>query len=147
MKKISLFIMSLLLSVVVTKADSKTITQDTSQLPSICREFVSTHFSGINIAHIAIEKNLLGIKGYDVILTNGVDIEFNKSGEWKEVDGNRTSIPAGIIPPNISNYIKTNYAGNEIVKIEKEWREYEVKLANGLELTFDIKGNLIDIDN
>lgn len=147
MKKISLLIISLLLSIGIIKADSETITQDVSQLPKVSREFVSTHFGEISIAHIVIEKNLLGIKGYDVILTNGIDIEFNKSGEWKEVDGNRSTIPTGIIPQAISNYIKMNYAGKEIIKIEKDWRDYEVKLSNGLELTFDNKGNLIDIDD
>jgi len=147
MKKISLFIMALVLSIATIQADNETITQDASQLPAISREFVTTHFKGVNIAHIVIEKNLLGIKGYDVILTNGVDVEFNKSGEWKEVDGNHTIIPVAIIPANIANYIKVNYAGSEVVKIEKDWREYEIKLNNGLELTFDTKGNLTDIDN
>ena len=34
-----------------------------------------------------------------------------------------------------------------VVKIEKEIRDYEIKLDNGLEMTFDLKGNLIDIDD
>ncbi|MEO3257957.1 PepSY-like domain-containing protein, partial [Parabacteroides distasonis] len=33
------------------------------------------------------------------------------------------------------------------LKIEKEIRDYEIKLDNGLEMTFDLKGNLIDIDD
>lgn len=146
MRKIGLFMMSLLL-VSTIKADNETITQDASQLPGVSREFITTHFKGVNIAHIIIEKNLLGIKGYDVILTNGIDIEFNKSGEWEEVDGNKNSIPCAIIPQTIANYLKTNFPGNDIVKIEQDWNDFEIKLKSGLELTFDKRGKLIDIDD
>lgn len=42
---------------------------------------------------------------------------------------------------------RKNYSSNKVVKIEKEIRDYEIKLDNGLEMTFDLKGNLIDIDD
>ncbi|MSL47245.1 hypothetical protein GKE57_29435, partial [Escherichia coli] len=47
----------------------------------------------------------------------------------------------------IQDLIKKNYSSNKVVKIEKEIRDYEIKLDNGLEMTFDLKGNLIDIDD
>ena len=56
-------------------------------------------------------------------------------------------IPPAIIPEVIQDLNKKNYSSNKVVKIEKEIRDYEIKLDNGLEITFDLKGNLIDIDD
>ncbi len=147
MKKIALIIAGIFISLSTMFADNDRYTKDVNQLPAISRQFISTYFNDANISHIVIEKNFFGVKGYEVLLTNGIDIEFNRSGEWKEVDGNHTIIPETIIPLNIASYVKTNFQGNDIITIEKETRECSVKLSNGLELTFNRKGNLIDIDD
>ncbi len=42
--------------------------------------------------------------------------------------------------------MKTHHPDASVVKIEKERREYEAKLSDRVELTFDSKFNLIDID-
>ncbi|MDE6858048.1 MAG: PepSY-like domain-containing protein, partial [Alistipes sp.] len=67
-------------------------------------------------------------------------------GEWKEVDCKFTEVPAGIVPAPIAEYVVNNYPNTEVVKIEKDSREYEVKLSNRMELTFDRRFNLTDID-
>ena len=116
-------------------AGNDKITSDTNVLPVSSRQFISDHFKDIPVSHIQIEKNLIRISSYDVILTDGTNVEFNHKGEWKE------------IPEVIQDLIKKNYSSNKVVKIEKEIRDYEIKLDNGLEMTFDLKGNLIDIDD
>ena len=90
---------------------------------------------------------LIRISSYDVILTDGTNVEFNHKGEWKEIKLHGLPIPQAIIPEVIQDLIKKNYSSNKVVKIEKEIRDYEIKLDNGLEMTFDLKGNLIDIDD
>lgn len=55
-------------------------------------------------------------------------------------------MPAAVIPAAIASYVKENYPGATIRKIEKERREYEVRLSNRVELTFDLKLRLVDID-
>ena len=52
-----------------------------------------------------------------------------------------------LIPPSIKNYLEKNNSGIEIISIEHEKHHYEVKLNNKLELKFDEKFNIIDIDN
>ena len=91
--------------------------------------------------------SLIIIICYDVILTDGTNVEFNHKGEWKEIKRHGLPIPQAIIPEVIQDLIKKNYSSNKVVKIEKEIRDYEIKLDNGLEMTFDLKGNLIDIDD
>lgn len=130
----------------VLLADNDKITYDTAVLPPESRLFISGYYPETTVAHIKIEKNLWGIKGYDVILTNGVNIEFNRSGNWKEVEGHLVSIPKALIPTDIFNYVRKNFADQVIVSIEKERRTCHIKLNNGLELSFDPNGNLKEID-
>ncbi len=146
MKKFGLILVSLLLSTMAIFADNEKITRDKSVLPSVCRDFLSSNFSQTDISHIKIESNLLGTKGYDVILTNGVNVEFDKSGEWKEIEARHASIPMEVLPDKIAAYIKTHFAGNTIISIDKDTREYEIKLNNDLELKFDRKGNFKKFD-
>lgn len=146
MKKFGLILVSLLLSTMAIFADNEKITRDKSVLPSVCRDFLSSNFSQTDISHIKIESNLLGTKGYDVILTNGVNVEFDKSGEWKEIEARHASIPMEVLPDKIAAYIKTHFAGNTIISIDKDTREYEIKLNNDLKLKFDRKGNFKKFD-
>ena len=65
--------------------------------------------------------------------------------------GKRSTVNAAldcVLPNAINQYVKTNYAGQKVLKIEKEDRGgYEIKLSGGLELGFDKRFQLIDIDN
>ena len=46
-----------------------------------------------------------------------------------------------------AQYVSGHYPDASIVQIDRDKHDYEVKLSNGLELTFDLKFNLIDIDD
>lgn len=124
----------------------KIYTTDIKELPVNSRQFISAHFSQVKIAHISIEKNWLGVKEYDVILTDGTEVEFFKTGEWKEVSRKGNAVPDAIILPEIMNYVKINYAGQYIVAIEKDDRRFEVKLNSGIELKFSAQGRFVKID-
>ena len=47
----------------------------------------------------------------------------------------------------IVNYVNTNFQGVSIYAIDRGYRDVEVSLTNGLELTFDLNYNLIDMDD
>ena len=147
MKRINYLLIVLSLLSVMACAGNDKITSDTHVLPVSSRQFISDHFKDIPVSHIHIEKNLIRISSYDVILADGTNVEFNHKGEWKEIKRHGLPIPQAIIPEVIQDLIKKNYSSNKVVKIEKEIRDYEIKLDNGLEMTFDLKGNLIDIDD
>lgn len=70
-----------------------------------------------------------------------------RNGNWTEVDCKMSAVPDAIVPEPIRQYVGTTYPDATIKKIDKEPREYEVKLSNRIELTFDTAFNLKDIDN
>ena len=102
--------------------------------------------AGSNIAMAKVESDFLQ-KSYDVIFTDGNKVEFDKKGNWTEVNCKFSVVPQGIIPSPIQKYTATNYPDAKVLKIERDKTDYEVKLSNGWELKFDSKFNLIDIDN
>ena len=77
----------------------------------------------------------------------GDKVEFDKAGEWTEVRCRQTGVPAQIVPAQIAEYVKTNYPDAVILQIERDSREWEVKLSNRWEITFDKQMRVIDIDD
>lgn len=144
MKRIILSLVALVMGVgTVFAANDKPITVD--RLPATAKQFISAYFSETNVSYAKMETELFD-KNYEVVFTNGNKVEFDKKGEWKDVDCKFTQVPDGIIPQQIKNYIAANYGETKIVEIDRNSRKYEIKLSNGLELTFDSKFNLTEID-
>lgn len=145
MKKILLLLLCLFsLQTVVRADDDRPIA--VTQLPASAQQFIKKHFAGNQVAFAKMEKDWFS-KSYDVTFTNGNKLEFDEKGEWTEVDCKYTSVPVAIVPKAIADYVAQNYKDVRILKIDRDTRDYEVKLSNRLELKFDLQFNLIDIDD
>lgn len=145
MKKILLLLVCLFsLQTVVRADDDRPIA--VTQLPASAQQFIKKHFAGNQVAFAKMEKDWFS-KSYDVTFTNGNKLEFDEKGEWTEVDCKYTSVPAAIVPKAIADHVAQNYKDVRILKIDRDTRDYEVKLSNRLELKFDLQFNLIDIDD
>jgi len=114
-------------------------------LPANAQTFLKTHFGSKKPSYILEDKEILSTE-YKVQFDNQLEIEFDKKGNWKEVDGKNAKIPKSIIPKKIASYIKTNFPKEKVTKIELGSSGYETKLSNGLELKFNLKGDFIKID-
>lgn len=114
-------------------------------LPAKVQTLLSQHFNDQKVMLATIESGVVS-RSYDVVLQNGTKLEFDKKGNLTEVDCKQDIVPAQLIPQAIRNYLKDNYAGQSVKKIEMNKNEYEVELANGLDLTFNKHFQLIDID-
>ena len=84
---------------------------------------------------------------YTIHYQRGEKIEFNKQGEWKEVNCRVSAVPTGLIPEQIKTHIKTTFPGTTIINIDRGRRGYEVKLNNGLEIEYNSTFQVIDIDD
>ncbi|MDO4692439.1 MAG: PepSY-like domain-containing protein [Porphyromonadaceae bacterium] len=115
-------------------------------LPKKAQVFVKQYFGNQSISLVKQETEILS-KTYDVIFASGDKIEFDGSGQWKEIDC-RTELPEGVVPAAINDYLIRNHPNLPARKIERQFRgRFEVKLANGLELTLTSSGRVVGVDD
>lgn len=115
-----------------------------SQLPAMAQQVIKKNFASKKIA-VVVQDGMIN-KSYDVMFTNGDKVEFNRNGEWTEIDCRRTTVPTALIPSAIKTYVTQNYPDAKVLKIEKDGSECEVKLSTGMEITFNKNFQAIDID-
>ena len=116
-----------------------------NELPAKAQTLLSKHFKGQKVMLATIESGVVS-RSYDVVLRNGTKLEFDKKGNLTEIDCKQGIVPSQLITQPIKNYLKANYRGEAVRKIELNKKEYEVELANGIDLTFNKHFQLIDID-
>ena len=78
-----------------------------TQLPQKAQQFIKTHFSKEKVAFAKLERDFLETT-YEVVFTNSTKLEFQKDGNWKEVDCKYSTVPTGIVPAQIAQYVTQN---------------------------------------
>lgn len=116
------------------------------ELPASSQQFIKAHFAGVEVSYAKVDEELFD-KDYKVVFVNGSKIEFAKDGQWKEVDCKYGEVPAAVVPQQIRDYVTNHFAGRKVVGIDRDRRDYEVKLDNDVDLKFDLKFRLIEIDD
>ena len=81
------------------------------------------------------------------MFNNGEKVEFDRKGNWTEINCKLSSVPTALVPAKITQYVKSPYPGAKILEIEKDDSQYEVKLSNMLEVTFNRNFQVVDIDD
>ena len=114
---------------------------DFSQLPQTAQATVKKHFASSEILYST--QDGIVFKTYDVMFANGDKIEFDSKGNWKDVE-TMSGVPTAFVPVQIQNFVKKSYPGT---KIDRDARDYEIELSNGLDLKFNKSGRLIEIDD
>lgn len=126
--------------------DEKVIAAD--KLPQTAKDFIEAHFADATISRVV--KDTEGNTEYDVKLNNGFELEFNKSGDWRDVDGNGGELPASFLaelPESILTYAETNHGTQAFIKVELNKSRYEVELTGGLEIIFTTEGEFVRYDD
>lgn len=119
---------------------------EVSQLPQTAQQVLKKDFSKMKVALAKMESGIFDTS-YDIIFTNGDKVEFDRNGNWTELKCKYSQVPVRLIPAAINSYVKKNYSSAKVLEIERDRNEYDVKLSNGIELTFNKKFQVIDIDN
>lgn len=142
-KALTVIICIFVANVGVMASNDKPIT--VSQLPQAAQHVLKTEFNGRKVALSKMESGLIS-KSYDVIFTNGDKIEFDRNGNWTDIECKKSGVPANLVPSQIRQYVKKNYSSQRIVEIEKKRGSYEVKLSKGVELTFNKNFKVTHVD-
>ena len=84
MKKLMTLAICLFAFIGITRADDdKPVTVD--QLPQKAQTFIKQYFADKQVSLAKQERDFFD-KSYEVMFVNGEKVEFDKNGEWKDVD-------------------------------------------------------------
>lgn len=86
-----------------------------------------------------------GKKEYKITFLNHTQVEFTGKGIVKEVECLSGKVPDNCVPVSILSFVSTKFPDAQIVKYEWDIsdKEYEVRLSNRTELTFNKSFGLI----
>lgn len=141
MKKYLFLMVALLTMSFNAKADhNQVITYN--QLPEAAQTLLKQYFAGKVPLIVTMDWD-----DYNIVYESGEKVEFDKQGNWKEIDCKVSRVPSELIPEQIKSHIKATFPGTTILKLDRNRRGYEVKLNNGLEVEYNRDFQVIDIDD
>ena len=146
MKKLFFIAFALVFAFSTVKADERDRIITKEQLPAAAQQLIAKYFGELKISLVKEDRELVA-SNYEVVFADGTKLEFTRDGKWKEIDCRKNSVPAELVPQKINDFVANRYPEAKILQIDRDRNDYEVKLSNGLELTFDKKFNLVDIDD
>ena len=113
-----------------------------NQMPEAAQAFLKQHFTNKVPLVVTVDWD-----DYTIRYESGEKVEFDKNGNWKEIDCRSSIVPTELIPEEIKTNIASTFPGAMILKIDRNRRGYEVKLNNGLEVEYSPTFQVIDIDD
>ncbi|MGO1595368.1 MAG: PepSY-like domain-containing protein [Sphingobacterium sp.] len=112
-------------------------------LPQTAKQFIETHFADLTIRQVENKKSAITDGTvFEVTLSNQTELDFDKDGEWRELNAeDGETIPMAVLPNAIRDYLNAQYAGIELQSVDKELEGYALELTNDRDLLFDLDGN------
>ena len=141
--------LSFLLAIAITAIScSKDNDGNEIVLPGKDNKFITAKFKTAKVVKVSKVNDNLTKKEFEVILDNGIKIEFDKDGNWVEIEAveDDQAIPSEFVPEKILAYLAINYPGLGVNSIEIEDDGYEIELTDGTDLDFDLQGNFVKVD-
>ena len=115
------------------------------ELPQNAQVFIKNYFPDIEVSFAKTDNEIFD-RNYEVFFVNGCKVEFDRKGNWIDVDCKFMEVPAEIIPSKIRDFLAKHHKNNKVIKISKE-DDYEVEIDTGIELKFDLKYNFRGYDD
>ena len=131
-------------SISTLKADDKPVTFN--QLPKAAQTFINVNYPNEKMSFATVDDDFFK-PDYHVALVNGVMIQFENDGRLEKIEVRNGDIPDGIVPIQILEAVKGYYPDARIIGYEVGKRSYEVKLSNRLELKFNTRFEVIELDD
>ncbi len=117
-----------------------------NELPEAAQSLIKSHFNSSKPTLVQRDKDGLKVN-YDVVMDNGIKLEFDNKGNWTEIDCKPKAVPSALVPTAIQNYISKHFNGTKVVQIERTGKGYEVDLSNGIDIEFNKKMKAVKIDD
>lgn len=110
-------------------------------LPAAITQYVAANYPGATIVWAEWDDD-----EFEVYLDNGVELYFDRNGNFKGADRDDVPVDPAALPTAIQDYIAQNHPGATVLRAERDNRKYEIYLSNGFELYFDLNGNFIGFE-
>lgn len=115
-------------------------------LPNAAKDFININFAESNPVNILKDAETFEIE-YEVRFDDGLKIEFDKNGEWKEIKNEINCLTFGFLPKNIESYLENNHNGFCVKEINREFAGYKIELTNDIEIIFNKNGKFKRYDD
>lgn len=120
---------------------------DASVLPKAAQTTIANNFKA-KVSLVKIDKDWGRVSEYEVILTDGSEISFDKDGNWENVEVNNSrSVPSAFVPAQVRKVVAGQQPGQRIVGVDRDRRGYDIELSNGIEMKFDKAGKFLGYDD
>ncbi len=113
-----------------------------NQLPATAQAMLKQHFAGKIPLVVTMDWD-----DYTIMYETGEKVEFDKQGNWKELDCRASMVPQELIPEQIKAHVRATFPGTTILKLDRNRRGYEIKLNNGLDIEYNRNFQVVEIDD
>ena len=143
MKHFLLLIAATLTFSAASAQDSKVTFND---LPADAINFVRQHFLVDQIASVWKDTDY-NDEEYTVIFRDGLEIEFNGNGDWKELKARHGKVPDHVVPEKILAHVSATFPFESIKEVSRNLtkKRYKAELTDDQELKFDENFNFIGV--
>jgi len=143
MKRFLLLIAATLTFSAASAQDSKVTFND---LPADAINFVRQHFLIDHIASVWKDTDY-NDEEYTVIFRDGLEIEFNGNGDWKELKARHGKVPDHVVPEKILAHVSATFPFESIKEVSRNLtkKRYNAELTDDQELKFDENFNFIGV--
>lgn len=124
MKRFLLLIAATLTFSAASAQDSKVTFND---LPADAINFVRQHFLVDHIASVWKDTDY-NDEEYTVIFRDGLEIEFNGNGDWKELKARHGKVPDHIVPEKILAHVSATFPFESIKEVSRNLTKRDIKL-------------------
>ena len=145
--KLKSFLMALVaysFSFTACTAGEKVITYP--ELPLDAQRLIEKYFQKADVSVVIMDREAIFVE-YEVRLTDGTKIEFEKNGELKKIDCGTKAVPETLLPEPVRQYVKNQFPNTLITEWGKDDRRWKAELSNGVDLLFDKNYQFVGIDD
>lgn len=114
------------------------------QLPATAQTMLSQYVD-VKTIIIVTKEDFGPFADYEVLTNDRSEWDFDADGSLESVKM-YTGVPAALVPEVIRTQVNQMYPNTIITKYSIDRRNQEVELINGIELTFDKVGRLLEAD-
>lgn len=115
------------------------------RLPAKAKAFIETYFPAERCVYAERDRDD-GRREYEVKLSDGTEIDFHATGDWKKVECEYSFVPAGIVPQTITEDLARRFPGGRITEAERETGGYKITTEGGTKAVYSSNGTFIRVE-